>query len=400
MLYRFILFTGVFTALLAPTVALAELQDLPSDNPGQDAIDNVLGDDAGSGRDRFSDIDAITDDVDQISGTVDDVANDVDAILDDPDAIVDDVVQGTQDQIDSTIDGVTGAADDAIQSVEDGIDAATNADSVGGVVGGVTDAIGGITDGIDSILGQIDSAIDGFLNIFDQLGLPDIGQVFDDIDGVFSSSSGDASDTASSAGDGSVGAMGIPDPTVVFANIEDRQTSATEELLGTKQGGDGSPVIKDDTGYMFDVELARETANASALGADAQEKLQANGELATSALKSSQQLAEDSENQDVSQNILRNISAQTAASQQTDTLLALDAQARARDDAIRNRLNANAVAQLQRDRAAKRQTDASAFGAALTQGGQFYLPGFPLEENDENDDGNDGVDGNSGGDDG
>jgi hypothetical protein len=46
----------------------------------------------------------------------------------------------------------------------------------------------------------------------------------------------------------------------------------------------------------------------------------------------------------VSQNILRNISAQTAANQQTDTLLALDAQARARDDAIRNRLNANALA--------------------------------------------------------
>ncbi|NJN74826.1 MAG: hypothetical protein HC799_19600, partial [Limnothrix sp. RL_2_0] len=88
----------------------------------------------------------------------------------------------------------------------------------------------------------------------------------------------------------------------------------------------------------FDIELARETANASALGEDAQEKLQANGELATSALESSQQLAQDSEGQDVSQNILRNLSAQTAASQQTDTLLALDAQARARDDAIRNRL--------------------------------------------------------------
>jgi len=384
MFYKPILITGVLTALLTPTAALAELQDLPGDNPGRDAIDDVLGNGSGTGNDRFSDVDAITDDVDQITGTVDDVANDVDAILDDPDAVVDDVVQGTQDQIDSTIDGVTGAADDAIDGVTDGIDAATDADSVGGVVGGVTDAIGSVTDGIDSILGQIDSAIDGFLNIFDQLGLPDVGQVFDDIDSIFGGgSSGDGSGSTGSVGDGSVGAMGIPDPNVVIANIEDRQTSPTDELLGTKQGGDGSPVIKDDTGYTFDIELARETANASALGEDAQEKLQANGELATAALESSQQLAQDSENQDVSQNILRNLSAQTAASQQTDTLLALDAQARARDDAIRNRLNANALAQLQRERAAQRQTDASAFSSALTQGGQFFLPGFPAEKDSD-----------------
>ncbi|NJN61293.1 MAG: hypothetical protein HC795_06980 [Coleofasciculaceae cyanobacterium RL_1_1] len=377
MFYRFILSIGVFLSLLAPIAARAETQNLPGDNPGQDAIDDVVG-----GSDRFSDVDDVTDDVDQITGTVDDVANDVDAILDDPDAVVDDVVQGTQDQIDSTIDGVTGAADDAIDGVTDGIDAATDADSVGGVVGGVTDAIGSVTDGIDSILGQIDSAIDGFLNIFDQLGLPDIGQVFDDIDSVFGGgSSGDGDD--GSLADGSVGAMGIPDPNVVLANIEDRQTSPADELLGTKQGGDGSPVVKDDTGYTFDIELARETANASALGEDAQDKLQANGEMATTALETSRQLAEDSEGQDVSQNILRNLSAQTAASQQTDTLLALDAQARARDDAIRNRLNANALAQLQRERAAQRQTDASAFSSALTQGGQFFLPGFPTEEDSD-----------------
>jgi hypothetical protein len=384
MFYRFILVIGVFLSLLTPITARAEIQDLPGDNPGQDAIDDVLDGGGGStgntSNGRFNDIDQVTDDVDRITGTVDDVANDVDAILDDPDAIVDDVVQGTQDQIDSTIDGVTGAADDAIDGVADGIDAATSADSVGGVVGGVTDAIGSVTDGIDSILGQIDSAIDGFLNIFDQLGLPDIGQVFDDIDSIFGggSSGGNGAGDGSLA-DGSVGAMGIPDPNVVLGNIEDRQTSTTDELLGTKQGSDGSPVIKDDTAYMFDVELARETANASALGEDAQEKLQANGEMATTALETSQQLAQDSENQDVSQNILRNISAQTAANQQTDTLLALDAQARARDDAIRNRLNANALAQLQRERTAQRQTDASAFSSALTQGGQFFLPGFPVD---------------------
>ena len=323
----------------------AETQDLP---------DNSL--------DRTFEEISVDDLVDDTGQTIEDA---IDTGIDSGETIVEDTVTGIGEQIDDTID-----------DVDQGIDDVTGADSIDDAIEGadsIVDAIGG---GIDDILGQIDSAIDSLFNIFDNT-LPDLDEIFAKVE-----------DVISIGGDGgsseSVGATGIPDPEQIEQQIDQSETKALEELLATYQADDsGSPLIKDDAEILYNVELGREAAEASALGEDAQERIKASSELAKTALEQSTELAEDSEDQDVTQNIMRNISVQTAAQQQTDTLLANDALLRQRDDAIRNVLTADAVQQLQRDRTAARRTDASAFSNAILQGAQFGLPSIYPSDSDD-----------------
>ncbi len=287
---------------------------------------------------------------------VDNTSDNIEDYLDTGDSIVQDSVTGIDEAIDDTLSD----ADHAIEGVEDIVDV--------------------IDDGIDNILERVDKRINNIFKIFDIF--PDFGKVLAKIKEVVSIGSLDNGESIS------IGATGIPNPEQIWQKINQGETKALEELLATYQADDsGSPLIKDDAKLLYNVELGQEVAETSALGETAQRRIKSGSQLATQAIEESANLAEDSEGQDVTQKIMRNISIQNAVNQQTDTQLVKDALLRQRDDAIRNVLTADAVQQLQRDRTAARRTDAAAFNKAILQGAQLGLPS--ILSGDDNDDNGD-----------
>lgn len=311
-----------------------------------------------------------------IEGSLEGVTENIETVAGGVTEDIEDVAGGLQEQAEQVVDSI--GLDPIDQQVEE----------VTGIVGIVNDTVGAVTDSIDSIIGTIDDQIAGLLDLFSLFGSPDINDILEnpeEILGIGNDDNGDAQEGAvgSSGGSllsGATGALGLPDPKIIEENINQSGTSPTEEVLATMTGGKGSPAIKLDAKEIFDADLAEEVARASALTQAGQEKLAQNVEVANQSLETSQQLAEDSESQDVSQNILRNLSVQQAAAQATDTLLAIDAQLRQRDDALRNIVESDSLRQLKRDRVAQRRMDASAYSFAITHGGLIALPNLSEDE--------------------
>lgn len=177
------------------------------------------------------------------------------------------------------------------------------------------------------------------------------------------------------------GVLQLPDIAQAKSTIQSSKTAAIEEFFGSKTGGQGSFVIKRNLEFLLHSQTAREVGEATALSANGQKVLKANAEAANQALTTSAKLAENSKNQDVSQNILRNISGQMQAQQQTQTLVAVDAQLRARDDSLRNVLLSDTLDEAMGINIAQRRMESSAYSAAITQGAQFMLPGYSGQKN-------------------
>lgn len=243
---------------------------------------------------------------------------------------------------------------------------------------------------VREIFDTIDAAIDFFggLSFDDFFGGISLGNILEDIfNSEGNSSSGESTNSnggreveGSSNSDQSLsteaGAIGLLDPQRVVEAIKAKKTSTAEELLGAKTGGTGSVTIKDDLRTFVQIKQAKEVAQASALSDQAQEKLKKKSNAATEALKQSTELAQDSEGQDVTQNIMRNISSQLGLLQRTNTILGLNAQIQQRDAAIANALLAESVRELNGERVAKNRELASAYSAVITHGAQFTLPGL------------------------
>jgi hypothetical protein len=281
-------------------------------------------------------------------GGVDDAVGQVDAITRDLDSAIQDQLEGLAETVNSATDDLLGGE---IQQIQDAF----------GIIGSVQEAIGSITDLFDSIFNM-----NRLLDVFN----------FDFFD-IFQNPLGGLSQDSNRI-DISTGPLGLPDPKQVEAQIDNAKPSAFEEVSATKTGGNGSPVIKEDLITLFERDMTDEVAAQTALTEDGQTKLRENAETAKQALEASQKIAEDSEGQDVSQNILRNISTQLAAQQQTGTLNSIDAQLRARDDALRNKMLVDAVRELQGDRIQNRREDAAAYSDSLTQGAQLIMPGVGI----------------------
>jgi hypothetical protein len=97
--------------------------------------------------------------------------------------------------------------------------------------------------------------------------------------------------------------------------------SAFEEITGSKTGGEGSPVIKLDLVTQFERNLTDEVADQTALTEEGQQKLRENAEAAKLPWKPPRNLQQDSEGQDVSQNIsAEHQRASWPLQQQTSTL--------------------------------------------------------------------------------
>ncbi len=295
------------------------------------------------------------DDIDTGDGTLEDIedtANDVETVTDDVDAAI-------QDQLDDISNTVEDTAGDLL----DDSDVLSDVDDAFDTVEAVQDAF--------SSLQQLFSSIFDLDRLFDRLNL-DLFDIFEDpLGGIANPGGDDGANTVEI----STGALGLPDPKQFEQELETVQTSAFEEVAATQTGGDGSPVIKRDLVTQFERSMTDEVADQTALTEEGQQKLRDNAEAAKIALETSQQLAADSEEQDVSQNILRNLSAQIAAQQQTNSLNTIGQQLQVRDDALRNKMLVDAVRELQGERIQDRRETAAAYSDSIVQGGQIILPG-------------------------
>jgi hypothetical protein len=255
------------------------------------------------------------------------------------------------------------------------------ASSVAGIFGTYRN-IGSLIERIQA-LGQ---QIAGILSDFDLDKLLDLLSInWEDIfSEVYGGADGDSSTPGTIGGMDifagvEAGDMGLPIEDQVNATIDETGTSPLMEFLETQQEG-GSYAGKMALKNLFRAKETEEVAEATALGADGQTKLKQNTEAANDALKTSTAMMEDSEDQDVTQNIMRNISVQSHETTVHTELLAIDAQLRARDDALRNSLLGKSLLEIQGERIRDHRQDASAYAGVLTAGGSFYLPGLTQEE--------------------
>ena len=338
--------------------------------------------------------------IDTSLGSAQGVAEDAQGTVEDADRWIDTTADGITNTVNGNIDKYVGVVNDGIQDV---LGSETVRD-VSGAINTANNTVSTVTQTINDVsalFGKAKGAVDQILGLFNiqrildmiSFDMPDMAD--NTLEGL--SSVGNGSTDSTSGGELSAAAaqeqaakdafspmaMGLPDPEKVEAFINNSAPSPFEEAISSKTGGSGSPAIKLDLLTKFDSDTAREVATETALTEAGQKKLAENAQIATASLKQSLELSADSETQDVSQNILRNISGQLSAGQQTNTLNALDSQLRARDDAYRNVLLSDAVDELQSARVESRRRNASGYSRVITQGSLFTMPGLGLSTQGE-----------------
>ena len=344
--------------------------------------------------------DNIFGDIDTSLGSAQGIAEEAQGTVEDADRWIDTTADGITNTINGNIDKYVGVVNGGIQDV---LGSETVRD-ISGAINTASNTVNTVTQTINDafgLFGKVKGAIDQILGLFDiqrildmiSFDMPDMADnTLEGISGAGERPGEGASSeelSAAAAQERAVQeafspmAMGLPDPEKVEAFINSSAPSPFEEAISSKTGGSGSPAIKLDLMTKFDSDTAREVATETALTEAGQKKLAENAQIATASLKQSLELSADSETQDVSQNILRNISSQLSAGQQTNTLNALDSQLRARDDAYRNVLLSDAVDELQSARVESRRRNASGYSRVITQGSLFTMPGLGLSTQGE-----------------
>lgn len=116
-----------------------------------------------------------------------------------------------------------------------------------------------------------------------------------------------------------VGELGLPDLEVAFELFEsDNQIDIASDAFGTQTGS--TAVNADSLRKQYLKDLGNQYAQNSALSKNGQEITAEQVQLAQETVEISSQYAQNSNSQDVSQNILRNISNQLALQQQLDNM--------------------------------------------------------------------------------
>jgi hypothetical protein len=177
-----------------------------------------------------------------------------------------------------------------------------------------------------------------------------------------------------------LGAIKVPVLNQVSDNIMKSSTANNEgtklsETLENKIGGEGSYAIKDDFNKQAERAAAIGVANGATLSTQAQERSAQQLLAAQTATHNSNQLSEDSKNQDVTQRIMQNISQQTALNTQTNEMLIQEAQQARTDRAVNNVLTAQAAKEIAAINTSSRRADAASGNAASQQAGMLMLPG-------------------------
>ncbi len=177
-----------------------------------------------------------------------------------------------------------------------------------------------------------------------------------------------------------LGEVKVPILNQVSDNIMKTSTASNEgtklsETLENKIGGEGSYAIKDDFNKQAERAAALGVANGATLSTQAQQQSAQQLLAAQTATRQSNQLSEESKNQDVTQQIMKNISQQTALNTQTNEMLIKEAQQARTDRAVNNVLTAQAAKEIAAINTSSRRADAASGNAASQQAGMLMLPG-------------------------
>jgi hypothetical protein len=351
------------TIFLSSSPVLSEIMNNPAItdtveetvNQNIDLLNGVMN--QGNASSKLSSANPVTDNINSVNG----VTNQGNTVI---------------DTINGKIDNAPSEANEAINGVIDSALSSQTQSDISGAIGSFEQASGlvsrviGLGDKIRGILTNfnLDQVLDA-INI-------DLNEITGNVYTV-PGSKGAASDPLAEI---EAGALGLPGIDEVDEAIEESGSTALMEALAGKQEGGG----QSGRAYMknlYRTNQAEQIADKTALSRQGQEKLASNSVAADDALKTSTAMMEDSEDQDVSQNVLRNISVQAHEQTVHTGLLALDAQLRARDDSVRNVLMGRTLMEIQAERVSEQRRNASAYSGVIASGGLFYLPGLGDEQN-------------------
>lgn len=285
----------------------------------------------------------------------------IDGVLGQVNGTVDGVIDGVTGQIDGVIDGVTGQIDAVINDVTQQV--------MGQIDGVIADVMGPVNAQIDQVLGQVTGIIDETIgNVLGDLDLgsiiPDLGSVIPDLGGVIPDLGGLGGLGDLFGGGGDDGVESAYDPLasggneVAGANFEVSLPSITEPYAGMVPielgalnlpdlGGirtkfreaamigatDGSPNPELQGADRFSTnpevlatslsnEVEREgirSISESVLSADGQTAMKEEQEGAKETLDGIMELASDAQELDVTQDIMKNLTAMQAQDSVIDT---------------------------------------------------------------------------------
>ena len=204
---------------------------------------------------------------------------------------------------------------------------------------------GNLPDSIVGFFGGLEETVDDFV----RSRIPDIGKI---IDLVFNR---DLSE----------------------ADLPSRQQSET--LEGTP---DSYAISESETDAIVR-EILVETVESSSLNESAQSTLKQTAVLVQKTVDESVNLGEDSQNRDVTQQILQNLSQQEAISATRQGVIIQQNQQARVDRAISNILNAQQAEELAAINAAKRREEIGTTNLPVRQWGLLRLPGNPIAESED-----------------
>ena len=224
---------------------------------------------------------------------------------------------------------------------------------------------------VDTITNKASGLIDKVSNTINSI-TGEINSIFGRIDGIFNG------DFLGGLVKEVKGKLGIPDPENIIEQIQKvatPQSAPLDEQLGSRTGGDGSPVIKGDLQDSFLEKLDTQVAEQTSLDSQAQQQSAQRIQQLISDQNNSAALAADSQGQDVTQRIMQNISQQLAENEQTNTYLALEASQAQVEQALELETQAQALKQLNSNNLANRRQRAAASEDVYAQGALITLPG-------------------------
>ncbi|MCL1474789.1 hypothetical protein [Argonema antarcticum] len=175
-----------------------------------------------------------------------------------------------------------------------------------------------------------------------------------------------------------VGSLKIPDLQEVVAkimngNFTDNEGTKLSATLENKPQGSYS--IQSDLANLAQQQTATSTASDATLSKAAQDRQAQMAQMVDQNVTKNIQLGEESQNQDVTQHIMRNISQQTALTAQNQGVIILQNQQAQIDRALANTLSAQQAKELSELNITQRRQDAAAGTASSTQAGLFQMPG-------------------------
>jgi hypothetical protein len=173
------------------------------------------------------------------------------------------------------------------------------------------------------------------------------------------------------------GDIGLPDIEEAYKLFEENnQIDIALDVFGSQTGSTVS--IKDKLLQQYLKDLGHEYSNNSALSIEGQEKIVEQIESAKKTVEASSELANDSNSEDVSQNILRNISNQAALNQQLDNMILFELQEDKISRALSVSIQGESLAELAKQTARDEREATSLYKASLYNYGLVSIPGQHL----------------------